>query len=183
MPGFFTGLFWRSAAPKRVSLHLAGIAGLALVARCWSQEPEGPCKPPGLASCCVCDPADSAGDVPWSSTCRAEKGVRTLTLIPFLSWFDQELVKLQSSFWAIIRDALMRGEFYSLLAWPEILSTTVTSSTEVPAVPSAIASLSANTPHLSWLLESVPICRAKVDSLEALQMVMSACFFFFVKSS
>lgn len=56
---FFAGLFWRSAAPKRLSLHLAGRAALTSAGVCWSQKPEGPSKPPSLASCCVYDPADT----------------------------------------------------------------------------------------------------------------------------
>lgn len=140
---------------------------------CWSQEPEGSSKPPCLASCCVGDPADnSAEDIPCNSKCRVKKVARTFSLTPFLSWLNQELpdivVKLQSFFWAIIRDALMRDELYSLLAWPEILSTTITSSTEVPEIRSPIALLSDNTSQLSWLLEGVPICTAKVENLETL---------------
>lgn len=95
---------------------------------CWSQEPEGPSKPPKSGFLlCWWPSRHSAEDMPCNS--KGSKDIQSY-FIPFLSWLDQELpdivVKLQSSFWAIIRDALMRNDFYSLLAWPEILSTTVT---------------------------------------------------------
>lgn len=177
---FFTELFWRSAAPKRENCTWLGELGWHQLPPgvCWSQEPEGPSKPPKSDSLlCWWPSRHSAEDVPCNSKCRARKVVRTLSLAPFLSWPDI-VVKLESSFWAITRDALSRGEFYSLLAWPEILSTTITSSTEVPEVPSPIALLSDNTSQLSWSLESVPICRAKIENVEALQMVMIAWGFF-----